>query len=65
MKSFEGVGSTIDEALRAAHRQLPIPPGRDYTVSRVRDFGMQFGGFAGATTFYVVVEQDVDAEFRT
>ncbi|TBA52721.1 hypothetical protein [Rhizobium ruizarguesonis] len=62
---FEGVGDTIEEALRAAHDQIPFGAGRDFSTSRIVDWGMQFGGFAGQTLYYVRVVEDPDADFRT
>ncbi|KFG90319.1 hypothetical protein BV98_001521 [Sphingobium herbicidovorans NBRC 16415] len=55
---FEGTGTTIEEALDAAHMQIPIPVGSDITVSRVVDWGMQYGGFIPQRTFWVIVEED-------
>lgn len=57
-QSYEGTGVTIEAALEAAHMQMPIPPGSDITVSRVVDWGMQYGGFIPQRTFWVIVEED-------
>ncbi|GEC41651.1 hypothetical protein JOH52_006747 [Sinorhizobium meliloti] len=65
LETFEGVGGTIEEALAAAHRQILPREGRDFTTSRVVDWGMQFGGFVGETLFYVRVVEDRDASFKT
>jgi hypothetical protein len=32
---YEGLGSTIDEAIRNAHRQIPLRQGKDFVVCRV------------------------------
>jgi hypothetical protein len=62
---FEGVGDTLEEALRNAHDQIPFRAGRDFSTSRTVDWGMQFGGFAGQTVYYVRVVEDPDAAFKT
>lgn len=62
---FEGVGSTVQEALEAAHRQIPPQPHRDFAVSRVLDWGMQMGGFVNEKLFYVRIVEDADAQFKT
>jgi hypothetical protein len=63
--TYEGVAETLEAAVQAAHDQIPFRDGRDFTVSKVIDWGMQFGGFAGARSFYAVVKEDPDAPFRT
>ncbi|WP_461511645.1 hypothetical protein [Rhizobium mongolense] len=55
----------MEDALRAAHDQIPFRTGHDYTTSRVVDWGMQFGGFVGQTIYYVRVVEDPDAPFKT
>lgn len=62
---YEGIGRSLEEALRVAHSQIKFRPGRDFTVSRVIDWGMQFGGFARATVYYVKVIEDETASFKT
>jgi hypothetical protein len=64
-KRYEGTGDTIEAALEAAHMQIPPSEGSDVTISKVVDWGMQYGGFVPATLFYVIVEQDLDAPIRT
>jgi len=64
-KEYEGVDASLEEALRAAHDQIPLRSGRDFTTSRVVDWGMQFGGFACQTLYYVKVVEDEDAPFKT
>lgn len=54
---FEGTGATIEDALDAAHMQIPIPSGSDITVSHVVDWGMQYGGFVVQRMFWVIVEE--------
>ena len=62
---FQGVGRTVDEALTLAHRKIPPRSGRDWTTSKVVELGVQFGGFMHSTRFYVVVEEDPNAPFRS
>lgn len=64
-QTYEGVGPTIEEAVKAAHDQIPPRKGRDFTVSKVLTWGMQFGGFTAQTSFYAIVEEDENAPFRT
>ncbi|MHC2295835.1 hypothetical protein ACVJBD_000041 [Rhizobium mongolense] len=64
-QTYEGLGDTVEDALRAAHDQIPFRTGHDYTTSRVVDWGMQFGGFVGQTIYYVRVVEDPDAPFKT
>lgn len=63
--NYEGTGPSIEAAVKAAHDQIPVRSGRDFTVSTVKNWGMQFGGFAEQTIFYAVVEEDENAPFRT
>lgn len=65
MKQYEAVGATLEEALRKAHDQIPPRQGRDFAVSKVVTWGMQTGGFVLSRLFYVVVEEDENAPFRT
>jgi hypothetical protein len=62
---YEGTGESLEEAVAKAHMQIPISAGRDFTVSRVVDWGMQYGGFVPVTVFYAMVEEDPNASFRT
>lgn len=62
---FEGVGSTLEEAAKFAHAQIPLGPHRDFTVSKVVGWGVQLGGIANQTRFYVQVVEDPDASFRS
>lgn len=62
---YEGVARTIDAALHKAQQQVPRRDGRDFTVSKVVEWGGQRGGFIDETLYYVVVEEDPDAPFRT
>lgn len=64
-KTYQGVGPTLEEATKAAHDQIHPRPGKDFTVSKVLSWGMQFGGFSQITSFYVIVEEDEHAPFRT
>ncbi|MBD9624763.1 hypothetical protein IB279_17620 [Ensifer sp. ENS06] len=62
---YVGVGATLEDAVKAAHDQIPFRPESDYTVSRVIDWGMQFGGFIPDRLIYVKVVQDEHAPFMT
>ena len=62
---YEGTGKSIEAALENAQMQIPPSEGRDFTVSKVVDWGMQFGGFVPAKLFYVIIEENPDAPFRT
>ncbi|MBY5456884.1 hypothetical protein HFO89_10985 [Rhizobium leguminosarum] len=62
---YEGLGATLEEAVEKAHVQIPPQPGTDYTISRVVDWGMQFGGFVGAKLFYAKVFADDGETFKT
>ena len=53
------------DSLRVAHGKISFRSGHDYTTSRVVEWGMQFGGFAGETLFYLRIEEDPDAPLRT
>ncbi|PDT21900.1 hypothetical protein [Rhizobium hidalgonense] len=64
-QTYDGVADTLEDALRVAHGKISFRSGHDYTTSRVVDWGMQFGGFAGETLFYVRIEEDPDAPFKT
>ncbi|MBY5416397.1 hypothetical protein [Rhizobium leguminosarum] len=64
-ETFEGVAETLEQALAAAHMQIPVITGNDFTLSRVIDWGMQYGGFNPQTLFYVRVVADRDSAFKT
>jgi hypothetical protein len=55
---YEGIGDTLEQAVEKAHAQIPPREGRDFTISRVIDWGMQRGGFTGAMIFYAKVVED-------
>jgi hypothetical protein len=56
---YEGVGETLEEALRQAHDRIPaLGQGKDYTLSRVIDWGMQYGGIAMQYRVWVRVVED-------
>ena len=63
--TYEAIGDTLEEALTKAHDQIPPSEGRDFAVSRVVTWGMQAGGFIFTRKFYVVVDEDPNAPFRT
>ena len=63
--SFEGVGTTVEAALAAAHARIPRRPHKDFTTSKVVGWGMQRGGLTDQTWFYVQVEENPDARFRS
>lgn len=60
----EATGPTIEAALREAHRHIGPRPGSDLAMSRVVDWGAQFGGFAQAMSYWVVVEVDEATPFK-
>jgi hypothetical protein len=63
---YEGVGATLEEALRVAHAKVPPPgPGKDYNTSRVVESGVQFGGITGQTVFWVRLIEEPYSEFKT
>lgn len=62
---YEGIGTTIEAALLAAHARIPMRPHRDFTTSKVVGWGMQRGGLTDQSRFYVQVEEDPDARFRS
>ena len=61
---YEGTGPSIQDALGAAHIQIPVQPHNDFTVSRVVDWGMQYGGFNPTALYWVIVEEDRNAPLR-
>lgn len=65
MARIEAIGDTLEEALGKAHDQIPIRTGTDFAVSKVLEWGMQTGGFVFSRKFYVVIEADLNAPFRT
>ena len=65
MDRIEGIGRTLGEAADKAVEQLPARPGRDYRVGRVVEWGLQRGGFIDAPVYYVAIEEDPNAPFRT
>lgn len=51
---YTGVAATLEAAVQAAHKKVPPPPrGKDFTVSEVVAWGMQFGGFTQQTQFWI------------
>lgn len=62
---YEGVAASFEEALRVAHMKIPMLAGTDYTISKIVNSGMQFGGFMSATLFYVQVIPDRKSPFKT
>jgi hypothetical protein len=61
---YSGVAATLEEAIRVAHAKIPAPPPpKDYNNARVVDWGMQYGGFAGQTRYWVRVVEDKYAPF--
>lgn len=61
---YEAIGETLESATAAAHDKIPLRPGRDFTVSRVLGWGMQFGGFTLQRRYIVQLIEDPDASFR-
>ncbi|MDR6661940.1 tRNA A37 threonylcarbamoyltransferase TsaD [Tardiphaga robiniae] len=62
---FEGLGTTLDEALSAAHDQIAGRTGFDFAISKVVEWGMQRGGITGQRLIWVKVVQDKSAGFKT
>ena len=62
---FEGAGASVEEALSAAQSQIPPRQGRDFSTSRVVEWGMQFGGFIPEKLYYVRIVEDPNAPFKT
>ena len=65
MARYEGTGESIEAAVRQADMQIPPSDGKDFTVSKVVEWGMQYGGFIQMTLYNVVVEEDRGAPFHT
>ena len=64
-KVYEGHAESLQKALENAHAQIPVRNDRDFTISKVVEWGMQYGGFTLATLFYVKVIEDETAHFKT
>lgn len=64
-KQYEAVGETVEAALAKIHRQIPPRENADFAISRVVDWGAQFGGFAQTLVFWVKVEVDETSPFKT
>lgn len=62
---FEGVGKTLEEALKFAHGQIPPSAHKDFAISQVLAWGLQRGGIANQTRFYVKVIEDKNADFKS
>jgi hypothetical protein len=59
-QAYQGLGNSLEEAVKAAHAKIPIRTGRDFVVCRVLQWGYQRGGFVDAQQFYaLVVENDL------
>lgn len=63
--TYEAVGDTLEEALARVHERIPPKDHSDFAISRVVDWGAQFGGFAQTLTFWVRVEVDDYSPFKT
>jgi hypothetical protein len=61
----KGRARPFEAAVAQAHMQIPPTEGRDFTVSKVVEWGMQYGGFIPTQLFYAIVEDDLNAPFRT
>jgi hypothetical protein len=55
---YSGVAETLEGALTLAHDKIPMPVGKDYKISRVIDWGVQFGGFLEQTRYWVKIIAD-------
>lgn len=62
---YEGRGLSLEQAANRAVEQIPVRGGRDYAVGRVVEWGLQRGGLIDVRLFYVIVEEDAEAPFRT
>ncbi|RUW26832.1 hypothetical protein EN858_30245 [Mesorhizobium sp. M4B.F.Ca.ET.215.01.1.1] len=62
---YEGRALSLEEAAVRAVDQIPWREGRDYAVGRVVEWGLQRGGFIDTKLYYVIVEEDPNADFRT
>jgi hypothetical protein len=57
---YQGLGTSLEDAVTTAHAKIPIRTGRDFVVCRVVQWGYQRGGFVDAKQFYaLVIEDDV------
>jgi len=65
LQMYEGLGDTLEMAVEEATRKIPARPHRDFVVSRVVEWGMQFGGFTGAKSLYAKLIEDEHATFKT
>lgn len=57
VQQFFGKGPSIQDALHDAHMKIKPSQGSDVTRSHVVDWGMEFGGFVQATSFWVLIEE--------
>jgi hypothetical protein len=62
---FEGVGRTLDEAFANAVTKIPPRTGRDFSVGRAVEVGVQRGGLIDNLLYYAVVVEDQQAPART
>lgn len=60
----EGIGQTLEAAMCAAHDQIQLRQGRDFTASRVLSTGMQLGGFTQQRRYIVQLIEEPDTSFR-
>jgi hypothetical protein len=63
--TYEAVGDSLEQALARIHEKIPPRTGSDFAISRLVDWGAQFGGFALSLTFWVRVEVDEFSPFKT
>jgi len=49
---YTGTGTTLEDAVRAAHSKIPPPAHGDVTYSKVVDWGAQYGGFIPQWSFW-------------
>lgn len=62
---YEGLGDTLEVAVRKAHAQIPLRTGRDFVICRVVEFGYQRGGFTDTKLFYAKVVEDEFCPLKT
>jgi hypothetical protein len=61
---YTGVAASLEAPMRIAHAKIKPRGGRDFTVSKVSSWGVQFGGFTQQTRFWVELVEDPDGAFR-
>lgn len=65
VQMYQGLGETLEDAVRNAHSKIPPRAGRDFVVCRVMDWGYQRGGFMDSKLFYAKVIEDEFSPLKT